>query len=91
MPARTKISNRVVCKLGTIAHNRRFSEADLRESLDKGWPMGMRKPGGSARTILRLLVKRGVVARVPKDHGPAGYFPTRHGWDVIERACRLRR
>lgn len=67
------ISNRVVCKLGTLSHNRRFTPKDLRQYT------------GADLVDLYVLVRRKIVEAT----GRGRYYPTSHGWEVIERACRM--
>lgn len=69
------IAVKTVCELGTLAYNRAFSERDFREYT------------GQPPAKLRALVARGVIRKV----GRGSYYPTPRGWNVIERACKLRR
>lgn len=72
------ISNRVLCKLGTLSHNRQFSSRDFVDYT------------GEAPTQLRVLMKRGIVEQSREGlYAVRSYYPTRRGWDIIERACRI--
>lgn len=68
------MTTKVICKLGTIAHNRDFSSADFSEYAEQ--PL----------STLRALQRRGIVKKVGGDK----YYPTPRGWKAIDRACRIR-
>lgn len=63
----------VVCKLGTLAHNRAFYLGEFNEYT------------GAGRTTLQKLVKRGILEKVERHR----YYPTAKGWKVIEKSCKL--
>jgi hypothetical protein len=73
MARRRKISARVICKLGTLAHNRAFTPSDLSSY------------AGAATGTVQSLVRRGIVTRVSSGR----YYPTWKGWKVIDRACTM--
>jgi hypothetical protein len=73
---RMKAINRdVICKLGTLAHNRPFTKQELVEYT------GTRKPNA----VINWLKSYGHVRKVR-----GGYYPTGSGWNMIEKACRVK-
>lgn len=67
----------VICKIGTVAHNRPFTAKELRE-----YSGSM----GDARMI-KWLRKHGHIRSV----GGGKLYPTAKGWKMIESACTKRR
>lgn len=63
---------RLLCKLGTLAHNRSFSPRDVSEYVGVD--------GAAAVKKLRRL-------HLVEATGRGRYYPTTKGWDAIERAC----
>lgn len=74
MAKRRRISARLICKLGTLAHNRAFTSSDLSSYT------------GAAPGTMKSLVRRGIVQKVS---GRGAYYPTPKGWKVIDRACNM--
>lgn len=68
------VSSRSLCKLGTLAHNKSFTVRDFVDYT------------GSSRAQVDAMVRRGVLRRVDRGR----LYPTPKGWNVIERACRMR-
>ena len=71
---------RVLVGIGTVAHNRPFSAADLSEYV--GFDVG---------ALVRGWAKRGLLKRVGREDIGRGrkealYFPTKEGWAMIEGA-----
>jgi hypothetical protein len=64
---------RLLCKLGTLAHNRTFSALDVSEYV-----------GVDGAAAVKKLTRLHLVKKV----GARFYYPTAKGWDAIERACR---
>jgi predicted transcriptional regulator len=73
--------NRILCTLGTLAHNRSFKPREIREYLRF-------EPGGHAiapTKIIRRLKKHGLIE---KGDERGTYYPTSKGWTTIERSCK---
>lgn len=71
---------RILCSLGTLAHNRPFAPREIHEYLrfEPG------APTVSPAVVMRKLRKHGLVRSV----GGGKYTPTPKGWNLIERVCR---
>lgn len=78
-----------LCKLGTIAHNRPFTTRDLREYTGEGVQ------------LVRWLKRNKLVRPIASDRDPATgaaakrqrtypLYPTAKGWNMIEKACKVR-
>lgn len=68
----TSRSPRMICAIGTLAHNRSFSIRDLTEYT-----------GVDASALVRRMTRAGQLSRVSRGQ----YFPTSAGWNLIEVAC----
>lgn len=66
------MEHRLLCKLGTLAHNRSFSARDVQEYV-----------GVDGQAAVKRLSRAKLVRRV----GRGLYYPTPAGWNAIERAC----
>lgn len=75
---RFKPSVGVICKIGTLAHNRSFTAAELRQYSGHDW-------GGPK--LISWLRKHGHIKTVERGK----LYPTAKGWKMIERACTRRR
>lgn len=73
--AKFKPTVKVLCKLGTVAHNQPFNARDLAQYAEI--------PLSSASRHIGWLIKY----RLIRPAGAAAYFPTRKGWNMITRAC----
>ncbi len=62
----------LLCKLGTLAHNRPFTPRDVTEYT-----------GVDGSAAVKKLRRLQYVTRTDRGR----YFPTAKGWDAIERAC----
>jgi len=69
---------KVLCKLGTVAHNRPFNARELAEYADI--------PTASAARHIGWLVKHRLV-HAASAGAPPTYTPTSKGWNMIARAC----
>jgi DNA-binding IscR family transcriptional regulator len=71
----------IVQAMGTVAHNRRFTSAELASYA--GVPPEM------ARAVIRKWKKDGLLEYClgHQGGGPFTYFPTPAGWAIIEAAC----
>lgn len=87
MPKRRfKPSLRVICSLGTLAHNRTFKSRELIE-YNSGDPMS-RAHDPMRNKTMAWLKKHGHV-RLGDRKGT--WYPTGKGWNMIEKACKLPR
>lgn len=76
-----------LCKIGTIAHNRPFNARDMRE-YSQSYQDSKETP-----QRIKWLLRNKLIQVADKRHAGGGttYFPTRKGWNMIERACKLYR
>lgn len=65
---------------GTLAHNRAFTVQEVREYAGYSGGMGLRRPSGSAESIVRGMVRDGLL----KSTSRGRYAPTAAGWEWIE-------
>ena len=79
-----KPSVRVICSLGTLAHNRAFKARELIE-YNSGNPFS-RAHDPMRNKTMAWLKKHGHVRKVD-----GGWYPTAKGWNMVEKACRLPR
>jgi len=75
---RYKPSVGAICKIGTLAHNRQFTAAELREYSGRSY-------GGPQ--LISWLRKHGHIETV----GRGKLYPTAKGWKMIESACTKRK
>jgi hypothetical protein len=69
---KVRISDRDLCRVGTVAHNRAFSTRDLSEYLGK-----------DAGPMVRRMRREGMLTKA----SARTYYPTKKGWRDIENAC----
>lgn len=85
---RYKPSVGVICKIGTIAHNRPFTAKELREYSgsmgDTRMINWLRKHGHIMATGYQSGAGTG-------SRGSRSFYPTPKGWKMIEAACIKRR
>lgn len=77
---RYKPSIGAICKIGTLAHNRSFTAAELRQYSGHNW-------GGPS--LITWLKKHGHIMRVGDGRGKL--YPTKKGWKMIDKACGRRK
>lgn len=69
---KVRISDRDLCRVGTVAHNQDFTVRDLSDYLRK-----------DAAPMVRRMRKEGMLEQTSRGR----YFPTKRGWRNIENAC----
>jgi Mn-dependent DtxR family transcriptional regulator len=69
------IWRKVLCKIGTLAHNKDFTARDISEYV-----------GVDGSAAVRKMKKHGLLKSVSRGR----YYPTPKGWRTVEGACRLR-
>lgn len=75
---RYKPSVGAICKIGTLAHNRSFTAAEMRQYSGSNF--------GGPR-LITWLRKHGHIKTVSRGK----LYPTAKGWKMIESACTKRR
>lgn len=74
MAKRFKPTPRVLCNIGTLAHNRSFTTKEVRQYVG---------PQGSQ--LVTWLKKHKHIAR--SADGKTSFYPTKRGWKMVEKAC----
>jgi hypothetical protein len=80
--AQRRATTRILCALGTLAHNRPFSSSDVAQYV---YVEGIGRSVVTAAMV--SFKKKGWIDKVeqPRNH----WYPTRRGWRAIELACRM--
>jgi hypothetical protein len=78
------VTVRTLCKLGTLAHNRGEKKGAPGGHAGVFSPVDFAQYTGVHASQFATLKRRGIIKRV----AGGGYYPTKKGWAVIERACR---